>query len=90
MYALVFDNTFAKSFAKSATFVLLTYPTGFPPQINHHMHHIQGSSTESMAACKDTSNARKVSLKRETSAHACRGKLTTQRSSDDWRDQHQG
>ena len=90
MYALVFDNTFAKSFAKSATFVLLTYPTGFPPQINHHMHHIQGSSTESMAASKDTSNARKVSLKRETSDHACSGNLTTQRSSDDWRDQHKG
>ncbi|KAM0795236.1 Oxysterol-binding protein-domain-containing protein [Usnea florida] len=47
MYALVFDNTFAKSFAKSATFVLLTYPTGSPPQSNHHIHHIQGGSSES-------------------------------------------
>lgn len=93
MYALVFDNTFAKSFAKSATFVLLTYPTGSPPQLNHHMHHIQGSSTESMAAVKDTSNARKVSCKRESSDPAVktgRGNLVTQRSSDDSRDQRQG
>ena len=93
MYALVFDNTFAKSFAKSATFVLLTYPTGSPPQLNHHMHHIQGSSTESMAAFKDPSNARKVSLKRETSDPAVktgRRSLVTQRSSDDCRDQRQG
>ena len=92
MYALVFDNTFAKSFAKSATFVLLTYPTGSPPQLNHHMHHIQGSS-ESMAAFKDTPTARKVSLKRETSDPAVktgRGSLLTQRSSDDCRDQRQG
>ena len=89
MYALVFDNTFAKSFAKSATFVLLTYPTGSPPQLNHHMHHIHGSSTE----CMDTTNARKVSMKRESSDPAVktgRGNLVTQRSSDDCRDQGQG
>lgn len=45
MYALVFDNTFAKSFSKVVTFVLLTYPTDSPPQANHHMHHIQRSSS---------------------------------------------
>ena len=63
MYALVFDNTFAKSFAKSATFVLLTYPTNAPPQANHHMHHIQ-SSSESTSSLKDTLNTRKAPLKR--------------------------
>ena len=70
MYALVFDNTFAKSFAKSATFVLLTYPTGSPPQSNHHIHHIQGSSTETATNSKDIANSRKVTLKRESSDHA--------------------
>ncbi len=66
MYALVFDNTFAKSFAKSATFVLLTYPTNSPPQLNHHQHHIQGSS-ESSTSLKDTLGSRKGHLKRQSS-----------------------
>lgn len=36
MYGLVFDNTFSKSFAKTATLVLLTYPTNAPPQSTHN------------------------------------------------------
>ncbi|KAL8742945.1 MAG: hypothetical protein Q9190_004650 [Brigantiaea leucoxantha] len=50
MYALVFDNTFAKQFSKSVTFVLLTYPTDSPPHTNHHTRHLQGptSSTASL------------------------------------------
>lgn len=32
MFGLVFDNTFSKQTSKNATFVLLTYPTGQPPQ----------------------------------------------------------
>ncbi|ATY59195.1 hypothetical protein A9K55_002494 [Cordyceps militaris] len=32
MYGLVFDNTFSKQTSKTATFVVLTYPTGVPPQ----------------------------------------------------------
>ncbi len=31
MYGLVFDNTFSKTVSKTATFVLLTYPTNAPP-----------------------------------------------------------
>ena len=86
MYALVFDNTFSKSIAKSATFVLLTYPTGFPPHSNHHVHHIQGGSSESSTSFKDTSNARKVLSKRESSDSATHIGLSTsatQRRSDD-------
>lgn len=86
MYALVFDNTFAKSFAKSATFVLLTYPTGSPPQSNHHMHHIQGGSAESVTSLKDTLNARKLPMKRESSDHAVpigSSNSATQRGSDE-------
>ena len=66
MYALVFDNTFAKSFAKSATFVLLTYPTSAPPQLNHHQHHIQGAS-ESSASLKETLSSRRIPLQRHSS-----------------------
>ena len=44
MYALVFDNTFAKSFSKSVTFVLLTYPCGKPPTSNHQVHHLHASA----------------------------------------------
>ena len=47
MYALVFDNTFAKSFSKSVTFVLLTYPCGSPPTSNHQVHHLQASAGSS-------------------------------------------
>ncbi|KAI0008118.1 Oxysterol-binding protein-domain-containing protein [Xylariaceae sp. FL0662B] len=35
MYGLIFDNTFSKQTSKTATFVLLTYPTGAPPQGAH-------------------------------------------------------
>ncbi|MCJ1442543.1 MAG: hypothetical protein MMC23_003039 [Stictis urceolatum] len=42
MYALVFDNTFAKQFSKTATFVLLTYPTNAAPQQNHQIRGVQG------------------------------------------------
>ncbi|KAB5554773.1 Oxysterol-binding protein-domain-containing protein [Coniochaeta sp. 2T2.1] len=35
MFGLVFDNTFSKQTSKTATFVLLTYPTGNPPQTSH-------------------------------------------------------
>lgn len=34
-YALVVDNTFSKQTSKTATLVLLTYPTAVPPQSGH-------------------------------------------------------
>lgn len=40
-YALVIDNTFSKQISKTATFVLLTYPTHAPPQSGHLVHHSQ-------------------------------------------------
>ena len=88
MYALVFDNTFAKSFAKSATFVLLTYPTGSPPQSNHHIHHIQGGSSESATSLKDISNAKKFPMKRESSDRSSNS--ATLRCSDESKSKHQG
>ncbi|KAL8777149.1 MAG: hypothetical protein Q9213_007988, partial [Squamulea squamosa] len=37
MYALVFDNTFAKQLSKTVTFVLLIYPTHSFPSTNHRI-----------------------------------------------------
>lgn len=44
-YALVFDNTFSKQISKTATFVLLTYPTNCPPRSGHQVHHSQALTT---------------------------------------------
>lgn len=43
-YALVFDNTFSKQISKTATLVLLTYPTKHPPQFGAQIHHSQIAS----------------------------------------------
>ena len=65
MYALVFDNTFAKQLSKNVTFVLLTYPTDSPPQQNHHMRHIQGPA--SCTSLRDNSASRKTPIQRDSS-----------------------
>ncbi|KAJ1326722.1 Oxysterol-binding protein like protein 3 [Microdochium nivale] len=44
MFGLVFDNTFSKQTAKTATLVLLTYPTGLPPQGATHLPNLQAGS----------------------------------------------
>ncbi|KAG5985240.1 hypothetical protein E4U55_007865 [Claviceps digitariae] len=41
MYGLVFDNTFSKQTSKTATFVVLTYPTGVPPQTSTNLPNLQ-------------------------------------------------
>lgn len=41
MFGLVFDNTFSKQTSKTATFVVLTYPTGAPPQTTTHLPNLQ-------------------------------------------------
>lgn len=40
MYGLVFDNTFSLAFSKTATFVLLTYPSNAPPHATHHLQNL--------------------------------------------------
>ena len=67
MYALVFDNTFAKSFAKQATFVLLTYPTDSAPQSNHQVHHFQGTSSGSLTSSRPRSKSKPKVEKRGSS-----------------------
>ncbi|KAI8959874.1 Oxysterol-binding protein-domain-containing protein [Daldinia sp. FL1419] len=41
MFGLIFDNTFSKQTSKTATVVILTYPTGAPPQGAHHLPNLQ-------------------------------------------------
>ncbi|KOS21595.1 Oxysterol-binding protein -like protein [Escovopsis weberi] len=41
MYGLVFDNTFSKQTSKTATFVVLTYPTGAAPQSANNLPNLQ-------------------------------------------------
>ncbi|KAI0146920.1 Oxysterol-binding protein-domain-containing protein [Xylariaceae sp. FL1272] len=44
MFGLIFDNTFSKQTSKTATFVLLTYPTDAPPQGAHYLPNMQAGS----------------------------------------------
>lgn len=66
MYGLVFDNTFSKTVSKTATFVLMTYPTNAPPKSGHHMHYAQaggssvnlpGKSSPGLGAVADSSES---------------------------------
>ncbi|KAH8821070.1 Oxysterol-binding protein-domain-containing protein [Xylogone sp. PMI_703] len=65
MYGLVFDNTFSKSFAKTVTLVLLTYPSNAPPQSTHSLgqgalagigfgNNVKGQSPRLAAAASDS------------------------------------
>ncbi|KAI1123977.1 Oxysterol-binding protein-domain-containing protein [Nemania abortiva] len=44
MFGLIFDNTFSKQISKTATLVILTYPTGAPPQGAHYLPNMQATS----------------------------------------------
>ncbi|KAI4123176.1 MAG: hypothetical protein LQ347_006256, partial [Umbilicaria vellea] len=67
MYALVFDNTFAKQLSKTATFVLLTYPTNAPPQSSHHMRHDLGPPSASPGSLKAQCSPRMVAVQHGSS-----------------------
>ena len=67
MYALVFDNTFAKQLSKTATFVLLTYPTDAAPQSSHHMRHVLGTSSGSSGSLKAKGSPRMVPVQHGSS-----------------------
>ena len=53
MFGMVFDNTFSKQTSKTATFVVLTYPTGAPPQTGHH--HLPNLKAGSLASASRSS-----------------------------------
>lgn len=66
MYGLVFDNTFSKQTSKTATFVVLTYPTGAPPQTSSHLPNLQAPR----AGISQTSLARHSAVNLEGVASA--------------------
>ncbi|KFA64688.1 hypothetical protein S40285_07127 [Stachybotrys chlorohalonatus IBT 40285] len=45
MYGLVFDNTFSRQTSKTATFVILTYPTDAAPTTANHLPNLQTASS---------------------------------------------
>jgi oxysterol-binding protein-related protein 3/6/7 len=55
MYGLVFDNTFSKQVSKTATFVLMTYPTNAPPKSGHNLHFSQAHTAPGGANSKNSS-----------------------------------
>ena len=49
MYGLVFDNTFSKQISKTATFVLLTYPSNAPPRTTHQLQNAPTSAATNIS-----------------------------------------
>ncbi|KAI0206089.1 Oxysterol-binding protein-domain-containing protein [Astrocystis sublimbata] len=47
MFGLIFDNTFSKQISKTATVVILTYPTDAPPQGAHYLPNMQAAPSAS-------------------------------------------
>jgi hypothetical protein len=75
MYALVFDNTFSKTVSKTATFMLVMYPTDSPPKAGHHMHYVQalgGASSSSLGKSSPGSLAADSSESLPRSLHGAR------------------
>lgn len=64
MYALVFDNTFSKQVSKTATLVLMTYPTNSPPETTVLLHHLQAGSaaTVSTSTVNSKQSPRMISI----------------------------
>ncbi|CAE7178871.1 hypothetical protein PTNB73_03434 [Pyrenophora teres f. teres] len=54
MYGLVFDNTFSKTVSKTATFVLMTYPTNAAPKSGHHMHYASAMAASTTSLSKSS------------------------------------
>ncbi|KAK8089298.1 oxysterol-binding protein [Apiospora hydei] len=52
MFGLVFDNTFSKQTSKTATFVLLTYPTGQSPQGAAYLPNLQAAAASKSSLVK--------------------------------------
>ncbi|KAG8624949.1 hypothetical protein KVT40_006700 [Elsinoe batatas] len=64
MYGLVFDNTFSKTVAKTATFVLMTHPTTAPPKSGAQLRY-----SNAQAATSSTSVGRSPSLRPRTASN---------------------
>lgn len=65
-YAMVFDNTFSKQISKTATLMLMAYPTAYPPQLGAQVHHSLASSTISSNGTGSLASPRVRSKKRKS------------------------
>ncbi|CZS92287.1 probable oxysterol-binding protein 1 [Rhynchosporium graminicola] len=75
MYGLVFDNTFSKQVSKTATFVLLTYPSNAPPHATHHQQVPQGSISTAGAGNAGKSSSPKTGAKASESVDSLQSHL---------------
>ena len=87
MFGLVFDNTFSKTTGKTATFVLLIYPTGSPPQTMHHLPNLPsnvnpGSSSSTSLGRQNLSAAASGSFDSLPSNNAATGQPSSAVSGD--------
>jgi oxysterol-binding protein-related protein 3/6/7 len=73
MYGLVFDNTFSKTTSKTATFVLMTYPTSAPPTSGHHLHFSQASAAGSSTSLPRFSPAMQPAASTDSLPHEMAG-----------------
>jgi hypothetical protein len=76
MYGLVFDNTFSKTVSKTATFVLMTYPTSAPPTSGHHLHFSQATAAGSSTSLPRFSPALKPATSTDSLPHEMAGLRT--------------
>jgi hypothetical protein len=69
MYGLVFDNTFSMAFSKTATFVLLTYPSNAPPHSTYHLQKLQGAPSGSNLSSLSRSQSPRLRLQNPWTAY---------------------
>lgn len=82
MYGLVFDNTFSKTVTKSATFVLMTYPTNAPPRSGHHLHFSQAAANTSTGSITPHASPALVAASKSSDSIPTLSRLTTGVASD--------
>lgn len=78
MFGLVFDNTFSKQTSKTATFVLLTYPTGAPPQTARHLPNMQAgpAAAASRSSLGKSTNSPRLGAVTSESADSLHNQVT--------------
>lgn len=72
MYGMVFDNTFSKTVSKTATFVLITYPTDAPPNTTHQRQTIPSAMSMALGSGNKSQSPRlsAIALDSQESLHS--------------------
>ncbi|PNS18080.1 hypothetical protein CAC42_4039 [Sphaceloma murrayae] len=77
MYGLVFDNTFSKTVAKTATFVLLTHPTNAPPKSGAQLRYSQAQSAGSSTSVGNSPSLQPMTTSTESLPHDVAPSMTS-------------